>query len=432
MDKKQVTKIYDILIVSEDYPGYGGFGTYAYNLLETLAERKLYVALLYFSRTGIDVNTYLQTPNPNIYTIHLPNFSSSVNMMLTGKYHAAIIEKKIIESLANFGLNKIRMAISISPTTLFLVNKFIETKVHIYRMGHIHSNFNKLTKIKNIWTIDQNIINEIIHQNYISDVVLKLDEKIIIIPNSPLTEIFMRNVKQCLNLKNQIHNNMVGLSCKNKENICLPKKYDLIFATSDLVRREKNFALVEKIFSNFPTNKKILVGNNALKYKDQLTNTKIYEYLPNFKLLKKISKSKILILPSCLDAGPSVILEAIISGTIPLMSMNSGFSSLFANNYVCRDMDIKTWTNKIQQILKNASAIKTNKEFGNLINKLAKDQERFFDLIGSLLLESHLMEYPQDGKIKFINFSSDYHCVEYLEPMPLENIKLNDGIVDTR
>lgn len=410
-------KNYDILIVSEDYPGNGGFGTYGYNLFREMIKNNFNVALLYFSKLQ---NLKFDPPNENIYYIYIPNFSTSVNMITDGSYHSSILENNIITALINFNINSAKIVISISPSTMFLVNKYISTKYHIYRIGHIH--FNKLSNINNLWKTNPTTIKDIIRPNYISDKIMQNNPNIMVIPNSPLTEVFIKTLKTGMNFKNKIFNNMIGLSYNFIKNDPVQKKYDIIFIASNICRREKNFAMAKKIFQKYPNSKKMLVGHNTKQCKNQFANTKIYEFLPNEKLLKKIAKSKILLMTSLLDAGPNVVIESIIESTIPVMSLNTGFASLFNSKYVCNPKNEDEWITKIQNILDNYNTINFNKEFSNIINKIIDDKNKFFDLITSLLLECKIKECKNDNGIVFIDHTTgDYNSINLT---PLAKINL--------
>ena len=381
-------KNYDILIVSEDYPGYGGFGTYAFNLYNQMNQNVYNVGLLYFTR--MNDKSKMNTPmNNNIYSIYIPNFFCSVNMIIEEAYHSKILEKNIIDALIKHGINKVKLVISISPTSLALTNKFIEADVHIYRMGHIH--FKKIEDVTDLWNTSQKNIDTIMVPNYIADKILKRDNKILVIPNSPLSEIYIRQVKTKLQLKNKICSNMVGLSYNINNGFTGKKKYDIIFVTSDVSRNVKNFTLVQKIFEKFDVNHKILIGHNVKHH--NFKNTTVHEYLPNASLLKLLAETKILLLPSYVDAGPNVVLESLMCKTIPIMALNTGFSSLFSDKYVCKTMELEEWCMQIKNVLDTYNKIVYDKEFSNILHKFDNDKIKFWDLVNSSMIESAIINY---------------------------------------
>lgn len=390
----------DILIVSEDYPGYGGFGTYAWNLYNQIKD-KFSTSLLYFSKSE---NTLVVSDN-NIYSIFVPNFYQSIDMISNKTYHSLILEKIIINVLTSHNLQKAKVVISISPVTMLLVDRFIESSVHIYRVGSIK--FKRICNIDSLWTVNADTISDIVTTN-VYEKVLKNNENISILPNSPMCELYMKYIKEKLNLNNRIYSNMIGLSYDFEITMKSEKKYDLIFVTSSLMRKEKNLKLVENIFKHFASAKKILVGHSIERYINMFDNTKFYEYLPNASLFKKIAKTKVLILPSHFDVGPNVILESLFCNTVPLMSLNSGFSCLFENQYVCQTMSNQEWYDKINNIL--TGQIQQN-EFAHILAKIKHDRDAFDDLLEMSIIKHNILNHRTESQLNIIEYINPCHQV---------------------
>ena len=400
----------DILIVSEDYPGYGGFGTYAWNLYNQIKD-KFSTSLLYFSKTE---NSLVVCDN-NVYSIFVPNFYQCIDMISNRTYHSLIIEKKIIDILKSHNLQRAKVVISISPITMLLVDKFIKSSIHIYRVGSIR--FKRIYNSDSLWKVNTDTINDMVTINTIFENVLKKNENISILPNSPMSELYMKHIKEKLNLNNRIYSNMIGLSYDFKTIAKCEKKYDLIFVTSNLMRKEKNLKLVESIFKHFASEKKILIGHSIEKYANMFDNTKLYEYLPNASLLKKIAKTKVLILPSHFDVGPSVIIESLFCNTVPIMSLNSGFSCLFENRYVCQTMDNKEWYDKINNIL---SCQIQQDEFANILTKIKHDRDAFSDLLATSIIKHNILNHNCQSE-------SELNIIEYTDPCHQVVISANDN-----
>ncbi|MEM3062864.1 MAG: hypothetical protein QW303_04900, partial [Nitrososphaerota archaeon] len=203
----------DIIIVGEDYPGKGGFGTYSYNLYKQMNHKKYKIALLYFSQTETLEN--IPPDEKEVYSIFIPDFYPSIDLIIREDPEARNIENNIRENLKNHCLEEAHLIISISPRTLVLTNKFIKSKYHIYRLGHVH--YKRLWNISNIWELNLDNFEDLVKQDYYTDSIMKNNPNISILPNSPLAEIFIQILKTKLGLQNKIYSNLIGLSYNPNE-----------------------------------------------------------------------------------------------------------------------------------------------------------------------------------------------------------------------
>jgi glycosyltransferase involved in cell wall biosynthesis len=389
---------YEIIIVAEDYPGYGGFGTYAYNIFKILSNN-YQVALVYLLKEEVYAKFFINFKINNIYHYYLSNFDDIFyhidDHQKFNKYDD--IWKKFLKWLQENHINRTRILISISPKTLSLANYSIKYLRHIYRMGNIHGK----KMFSNIWEYnDMSNLQNITIEYYPINNILLNNPNIEILPNSPLTEHFANILKEKLGLNNKIHHHIILTPYElshQKNNV--PKKYDIIYVSSDLSRKIKNFNLAFYIFKHFPNNTKILVGRGSTKYVSKFSNVIHYEYLENTQLVDLISKCRILILTSQLDAGPNVILEAIISKTIPIMYYMTGFVPYFNNQYICKTFELNEWTSKIENILKNYNNINFNKEFSKIIDRILNDKYKLFHLLDEYLCESYLLDYLENNNM---------------------------------
>jgi glycosyltransferase involved in cell wall biosynthesis len=142
------------------------------------------------------------------------------------------------------------------------------------------------------------------------------------------------------------------------------KQYDIVICSSILTRGEKNNKLLVKVLANpvFDKYKKIIIGANNEMFRD-IPNSTLTGVKTQKEAIELISKAKTYLCPSLFDASPNTVREAYAVQCIPIISNNVGFYECFPNDFVCHDLTVKTWTNKIINILNNynkLSKIKVN------------------------------------------------------------------------
>jgi hypothetical protein len=122
---------YKIIIISQDYPNYGGFGTYAYNFHSELQSRYGLdaVALIYINDT-VHAD-YADRINPNgrsgVYSVLIPKMHKVLDG--TGLHTDNInIPNKLL---------KTELVISLTPYAMCFGADLIESKCHLHRSGHM-------------------------------------------------------------------------------------------------------------------------------------------------------------------------------------------------------------------------------------------------------------------------------------------------------
>lgn len=336
----------EIIIFSEDFPGNGEYGTYAYNLYKNL--KKYNCKLLYICRQLSDTKNNDIINNANIYAIHISDY-----VQITNDIKNEIIPVDINLFIKENKLDKCKILLSFSPITTLLGKMLILSEKHIYLSSTILLN-NHYTSDINLWNIDDSELSRLLDENHFN--FFSKNNDIIILPLSPLIELIENKINNICNLNNKIEKYCL-ISNDNITNLALEEKlYDIIFISSDITWPIKNFELVSEIFKYYPYLKKILIGKNATKYYNNFPNTEVYE-LSDYATIKKfIRQTKLLLLPSLLDAAPTIVMDCISENCIPVMYNNCGFSSLFLKNenlkkYIMKSFDINEWSTAINNII---------------------------------------------------------------------------------
>lgn len=139
----------------------------------------------------------------------------------------------------------------------------------------------------------------------------------------------------------------------------------LIKASKILKEKELNFSVIIVGSGKWEEDIKKIIKNYGLS-----SNIKLVGYLPHEEVLKSISKSRFLILPSLYESDPLVIKESLSLG-VPVISSNipahtekikNGF-----NGFLFRNLDYKSLANVIKK------ALNLNNEAYNKMSKNAKE-----------------------------------------------------------
>lgn len=363
------------LIISHDYPGFGGYGTFSYLLYSKLKTEDC--KLLYICDDLCKMDKIKNLNDKNIHSIYLPNY-----MYLIKNINETTLNyfKKFIDSLYTLNYNNI---FCLSPWSVKLAQDLFKYDNIYYFCCRIPLNINFLSENDNIWNLNEVNKKIILEDNYASQL-FKENKKIQLISTSDLTtevEIYYSK-KFCYE---NIIQEFIGLTFDNFEKKIPSKIYDLIFITSSIRRKEKNFPLALEIFKKYPDYKKVIIGQDSTQY-NNIPNTLVFENLTHEETKEYIYKSKILLLPSLLDASPLVFLESIQEKCIPLLSRNCGFYKLIKNlnkNLAVDTFKLNDWVNSINHIIKNYSYLQANYDniFKPIYDKIKQSNKNFFSKI---------------------------------------------------
>jgi hypothetical protein len=410
----------NIVIISEDYPGFGGFGSRAYTTFNKFKSLGFDISLCYIDRT-LDSCINTNKLDKNIHSFHLDEYYKSLKIINGNRESIDELYVKRTNKLRNYYESIVddkSYLYILSPKTLMLMNKFFPNNEKIYSIGSLSINKNKFDK--NISLFDQTYNEVPTEMNY------ALQKKNVIV--APLSKL----VKKYLNLDvNFQFENSICFSHLNNSDIKInnSKEYDLIFITSDITRYDKNFELCSEIYNLYPKLKKIIIGNGSSKIK--MPNLETYESLPNKKVHELLKRSKILLLTSNKDAAPGVFYESILNQCIPIISHNCGFAFISDKKYKYSiNLDYKNWIDTINLILDNYTIdIFDKKYFGEILNYFNSNFSEIIDyfIYKNVSLEN-IIYNDKSYCLVIINKSKNTILNHYLEQIRMKNI--NVYIVD--
>ena len=320
-----------IIVVSENSPGVGGFGEIAhknFNYIESNNKKLLYFNYVKSKETK-DIKYFLFKNSTEYY-----NFMRN-----------ATVRKDIKNKFNSLNILNNTIFFVCSPYTLLLIDLYFPSHKIVYYCGSI--------KIKH--SLKHNIFDFSKDEFLIHTSIPKILNKknVSFISTTQLS-------KHYLNLFTikKSENTFISLNDYRSSD---EKIYDLIFVVSDIKRPDKNFDLCLNLFKEFPKLKKILIGKHASTIK--MENLITHEFIPNNKLQDIFSKTKICIITSKMDVGPTTFVEAIQNNCIPLISRRVGFYK-FTNNqyykYACNLDNKNCWIINIKNILANYDNLKSN------------------------------------------------------------------------
>jgi hypothetical protein len=272
-----------------------------------------------------------------------------------------------IHNLEKNKINKIKK-INLEKEKEFEISKNKNIKVNLEKEKKKNVNIDNIKSIStipkvklgdvNLWRLTPETINSVLTQSETPEFrCLKRHPEITVIPNSPLTQHYHKVLRDAQGLTHQVTQPLIGLSYSVdkfpvKEDTS-HRDIDLIFITSNIQRPQKNFKLVENIFHYFRSYKRVIIGQHCSQLCGSTWDTvEKYEQLSNPDIFLILQRSRILLMTSHFDAGPNVIIEAMLCGCQPIMSLNSGFSILFPDISVCENMSLSTWVKAIKMALK--------------------------------------------------------------------------------
>lgn len=352
-----------ILIVSTQYPYYGGAATCSYHSISYLKKLGYKVCCIYFTNVkDVDVDPYKfggvlklgmkqnlelkkHTDNVLIKNFVMKELSGYPDMIFGWNYGAPILIKNV------FPNTKLIYVITGVPT-ISLGNN-IEDDISVRKVLEL--------KDKKMINYDQYIIEK-----------KCIEFSNICLPYTKLIEIYFGFLYSKYNEKlYPFLNTAVGNIIDHTEKIIENKSYDLIAVASNWFRKVKNLPFLIDVFKKYPNLKKIIIGLEINSNNDTYENKRFYEdikLIPNLTILPKIeyselqkyiAKSKLLLIPSISESGPNVLLEALYQNCQVISSKNIGFFNIINEKLLCNSCyDLDEWTNKINYIFKNYKKIK--------------------------------------------------------------------------
>ena len=359
-----------ILVVSTQYPSYGGASTNAYAIIKYLRQNN-YNVIGVFIENDDDIDVDPENMG-NIYHFKLYPFQYG----MTNK----ILEyRKIINAVGNRAPSIILCKNYLSP--IYSKILYPNSKI-IYLVSGLCNAIEICTQ-----TPTNLIISNNIKLCQSKNEIRAINNSDLIVINSMITfTIFNTSYGE---YKNKLYPKIVDTSQyasiliddgANNNN----KIYDFIIVASILTRKEKNNEFLIQILKNplFDQYSKLIVGNNNINFFD-IPNATIYDSLPHNTLMNLMNRSKILLYPSLYDSNSNTIREAVYNKCLILMSNNIGFYESFPDFSICKTYELEEWINKSIYLVNNYDTIVKNYniDFGS-------DEHILLDLVDYLLDKS--------------------------------------------
>ena len=330
-----------IIVMSTQYPGYGGASTNAYAIIKYL-RKEGYTVIGIFIEDKMNVNI-----DPD-----------NIGNIFKFAYYPFIynIKSKLIE-YKNFLNTQLK-----NPPSLILCKNYIApicSKLLYPDVTNIYlvSGLNCVIDICN-----ELPANEIFSQNLCLQTdqveITAINNSNIIVTNSPLTYTIFCNSFAEYNHK--IYPIIVDTTkyapyLINNTNIDVKnKKFDFIIASSILTRKEKNNIFLINILNKpeFDKFTKLIIGNDNSDFIN-IPNSVVFDLVPHSDLMNLMAETKILLYPSLYDSNPNTIREAVHNKCLVLMSNNIGYHELFPDISICRTYELEEWISKSIYLVEN-------------------------------------------------------------------------------
>ena len=341
--KLNITKHKKILVICENYPGYGGAATNTYNLIKNLKKNGYFVVGIFLNN-----NTDYQIADVDPDKI---GFIFNVQFMIFNNNNMLNKLRKVILDFFKSKPDLILNRMVISPILGYYLFNKINSIYYVTGMSQSFPmlNFSKF-KLDNIeHKVNRVFDNDIKNLNFYELKSIKYSTRIIFnsVTIKKIFNAFYRftNYKYGDKIVNSIFFNL------NNDVTIDEKEYDIILCCSNFLRPEKNnLFILDLLKNNFVDYKKIIVGNESHIFSN-IKNTKCINLASNKEVLSYFKKSKILLFPSLNDSNPSTIIEAFQNKCLPIMSNYVGTHDLFPDILVCDSLEKKKWIRKIFDIL---------------------------------------------------------------------------------
>ena len=332
----------NIVIISENSPGVGGFGTRGYNLHMQLKRCNFNVNLCYIDHVKQTVENINENNESSISSHYIKDYYPALNSVYNNTNNKGLYDRIIndVKKYYNKYINQNTTIIIITPLTYTLICLLFPTNRMIYYCGSCNIDYNQLHYNKSLLEHDKSVFittdnlskcfQKTNVQLYANSYISKhyLDSQC---NNKPIELLFTPSVE-----RHHIENN-------NKTN-------DIIFISSCLSRKDKNFEFCYKILEKLPECSKIIIGKGATNY--NLPNCSTFECLSQYECITKLNKSRMCLITSIKDNSPNIFCEAIQNKCIPIISTHVG-NVILNYKYICSLLDINTWLDTIQCILEN-------------------------------------------------------------------------------
>lgn len=339
-----------ILIISTQYPFYGGAATLAYKIHEKILKSgyKSYCLFLH-NKPDCNYNPY------KINNVFLGSLCKDYKNKESCEIYYECITKIVSKPDIIIGLNYI------SP----IIGKFIypESKVYYYITGNRYISKSNLSAIEYLNSTKRSLEEIDEDELYCMNI---CDH---IIPNSDLTQnIFMKMYPEYSNKYTKIiefESLFIDEQLNNKNdktdittvNEVYEKIHDVVVISSRFNRNVKNIDLINNIFNNLKKENKACVGEKSEEYVKEANIH--YGFRSHDETLEILRKSKILLITSKYESYSVTLLDGIKSDCIILSNINVAASRYLNDYFIVENDSTETWIKKINDILNNYKYFKS-------------------------------------------------------------------------
>lgn len=334
----------NILIISTQYPRYGGAATIAYEFHNFLLSNKINSSIMFTDRLIEDID--IKTINPdNLKNVFFYNLPKNLKKFNFEKIRSDILNttNKSIDLI--FGFNYYAPYIG----KLLFFNSIVFYMITGFRL----INNNNLVSVKDLLSINSKNFED--KKDPIE--IKSIEYSDYILPNSFLTKTLFENYYQKYKFKIIDNLDLNDLFEKIDFKKSDEKEYELGFICSNFTRNVKNIDFVKDLFTDprIKNLKKIIIGQNPEFVINKNNDYNIFcaGFLKKNIVLEYLSKVKILIVPSLIESYSLVAIEGYESGSIVLSNINTGIANFMEKNFVMNNFNKNEWLNKINEILGN-------------------------------------------------------------------------------
>jgi hypothetical protein len=356
------------VVMTTQYPGYGGAATNAYYIHKYLVDNKIKSVGSFFDDfEKIDINTLNLNPHnvPNLVVksrniIPVTEVLSSALAKNKSAYVSASSLKQKYEKILGGEPNLFTCKNWKAP---MLVRKMYTNKKIIYLLsGSTYASYLSSLNMsaQKILRMDSNEIKKLIYskKNWArccKDEQNSIEQSTEVWPNSSLSMELFKKFYREYEYKITILYNTVTLFKNvniNEKHVIewKERKYDIGFVSTSLSRTVKNYDLFHKIAESDKLKEysPVSVGDNSkITKSDKITYFPLLQ--PN-ELFEVLGNTKIIICTSYFDASPNVLVESKCHGCEIILSKNVGGYQEY--KYICEDVyDVNEWVDKILFIL---------------------------------------------------------------------------------
>jgi glycosyltransferase involved in cell wall biosynthesis len=387
-----------ILIVSSQRPYYGGASTTAYNLTKLLGE-KFEVKSVFIFRNQIE--DYDPDNIGNIYGVSIYKnkyINKIVSLFLSHKNRDFLFFSLLIQIKYLFNKIKFRpdLVIVNIPVYFKVVQRIFKSKKILFIVNG-HSYLDKY------WDKETDV-NKLIENELCKTKQLNLNIDLFppkingsVIFNSVITQNVYNAFGHYLGNSSISFFNMLRVPEFKIKNFN-ERKYDIAFVISKFSRKVKNPELALEIFNQFPSHKKIAIGEGSSEF-ENCPNTLVMPLMHQADIYKILNNTKVVLITSYYDSSPGLQAEAILMGANIVSSKNIGWSETLDLNSVVTDyFNIGEWVEKTKFSL---DKYHRNLNFKNIVNNSKKN---ILNEISILVNDKSLNELK---KKVYIGFSVD-------------------------